>query len=162
MAEKFTVEKPATAHAPAKRLEASSAPAAEKVVAGHGVVQEGTLLHWAKAKGHVPADRGDLSMAPGAIHKGPDVSVVLMHLRAPAIAAGEPIAHALNSPMTEAEYDEAVAAAYGVTLGENLADAALAVGEEAQKRLAAKAAREGAKAAAAAARAEERAKKGKA
>lgn len=74
----------------------------------------GSVLAWARAKGHVPGPHGQFR---GYFHRGPNVRVVARHMRWP-----------LNKVVSEADYDEAVVAAYAVRLGEDLAaqDAALA------------------------------------
>lgn len=77
-----------------------------------------TVLEWALVKGHNPAHAKTLAnvhkqkaVARGKQHKGPHVFVVLTHL-----GGGNAAAWPENKLVTEAEYDAAVSAAYGVTL----------------------------------------------
>ena len=60
-----------------------------------------TVEHWAKAAGHIPGPQ-----SPQNLHTGPHVRVVLVHSGL-----------AINSLVTQAEYDAAVAAAYSVPVG---------------------------------------------
>ena len=76
------------------------------------------VLEWAIVKGHNPAHAKTLAnvhkqkaVARGKQHKGPHVFVVLTHL-----GGGNAAAWPENKLVTEAEYDAAVSAAYGVTL----------------------------------------------
>ena len=74
---------------------------------------EGSVLYWARLKGHVPGPAGQFR---GDFHRGPHVRVIARHMRWP-----------LNRIVGEAEYDAAAVSAYAVRLGENIAeqDAAL-------------------------------------
>lgn len=56
-----------------------------------------TVERWAKAKGHIP-DPKRLQF-----HRGPHVRVVMVHNKL-----------AINSPISEADYDKAVEAAYSI------------------------------------------------
>jgi len=67
-----------------------------------------TVLEWGTAKGHNPKPG---PVRRGKQHTGPHVFVVLTHL-----GGGNARAWPENRTITEAEYDAAITAAYGITL----------------------------------------------
>ncbi len=69
-----------------------------------GQFPEGSVQSWAEKKGHVPPP----PKRRGEVHRGPHIDVVLAHTRWPR-----------NKPVSEAEYDAAVIAAYSVPLTES-------------------------------------------
>ncbi len=67
---------------------------------------EGSVLYWARLKGHVPGPAGQFR---GDFHRGPHVRVVARHMRWP-----------LNKIVSEDEYDAAVSSADAICIGEDL------------------------------------------